>query len=111
MNLLRIFFNVGLAHPWFNISIRNFIINFSLISHFLVLSHLLFRDAGSPLYLTPYIESGDIETGRELARVTEPLDGLAADEAVESFAGFFTVRKETNSNMFFWFFPATVKLN
>lgn len=58
--------------------------------------------------MTPYIESGDIATGRELARVVDPLDGLAADEHVESYAGFFTVEKSTESNMFFWFVPAVV---
>ena len=60
------------------------------------------------MYLTQYIESGDIETGRSLAQVTEPLDGLAAEDHVESYAGFFTVNKATDSNMFFWFVPATV---
>lgn len=64
-------------------------------------------DAGSALFLTPYIESGDIETARELARVVEPLDGLDAGDVVESYAGFFTVTKATDSNMFFWFIPAT----
>jgi hypothetical protein len=73
-----------------------------------LLSYFNFRDAGTPLYLTPYIESGDIETGKEMARVVDPLDGLAAGESVESYAGFFTVNKATRSNMFFWFFPATV---
>ena len=70
-----------------------------------------FSDPGLPLYLTEYIESGDIETGRSLARVTEPLDGLGAEEQVESYAGYFTVKKETDSNMFFWFIPATVSSN
>ena len=72
------------------------------------LSTLNFSDAGSALFLTPYIESGDIETARELARVVEPLDGLDAGDVVESYAGFFTVTKATDSNMFFWFIPATV---
>ena len=39
-----------------------------------------FSDAGLPLYLTPYIESGDIETGRQLAKVVDPLDGLTAGQ-------------------------------
>jgi len=58
--------------------------------------------------LTPFIESGQINEGRELAKVTEPLDGLEQEELVESFSGFLTVNEEKNSNLFFWFFPATV---
>lgn len=27
---------------------------------------------------------------------------------MESYAGYFTVNKEYNSNLFFWFFPAEV---
>jgi hypothetical protein len=36
------------------------------------------------------------------------LDGLDDGDVVESYAGFFTVTKSTDSNMFFWFIPATV---
>ena len=64
-------------------------------------------DVGEPLYLTPYIESGDIATGAELSRVVDPLDGIENDP-FESYAGFFEVRPETGSQMFFWFAPATV---
>ena len=70
---------------------------------------LFFRISSDPLYLTPYIESGDIETGQELAKVTLPLDGLQPEEQPESFSGFITVDKNHDSNMFFWFFPAMVK--
>ena len=31
------------------------------------------EDVGDPLYLTPYIEAGDVETGRSLARVDSSL--------------------------------------
>ena len=64
-------------------------------------------DVGEPLYLTPYIESGDIATGAQLSQVVDPLDGIENDP-IESYSGFFTVRPETDSNMFFWFTPATV---
>ena len=58
------------------------------------------EDVGSPLYLTPYIESGDVETGREMARVdTTMLQGL--DEDMESYSGFITADKANNGNMFF----------
>ena len=65
------------------------------------------RDVGEPLYLTPYIQSGDIATAKSLAQVTDPLPDLE-NENIESYAGFLTVEPSTNNNMFFWFFPATV---
>ena len=67
-------------------------------------------DVGEPLYLTPYIESGDIETGAQLSQVVDPLDGIENDP-FESYAGFITVRPETDSHMFFWFTPATVSID
>ena len=62
------------------------------------------------MYLTPYINSGDIDAARKLSLVTDQLDGIGADEQPESYSGFLTVRNDTNSNMFFWFIPATVNL-
>ena len=63
------------------------------------------EDLGSPLFLAPYIECGDVETGREMAHVnTSMLQGL--NEDIESYSGFLTVDKENHGNMFFWFFPA-----
>jgi len=60
---------------------------------------------GSELYLTPYIESGDVETGRQMAMVdSSKLQNM--NEDVESYSGFLTVDKLNNGNMFFWFFPA-----
>ncbi|XP_047999679.1 venom serine carboxypeptidase-like [Leguminivora glycinivorella] len=56
---------------------------------------------GEPLFLTPYIERGDIKEARRLARVTVN-DSLN----VESYAGFFTVNKAYDSNQFFWYFPS-----
>ena len=64
---------------------------------------------GERLYLTPYIQSGDIETARQLAEVTEPLEGLEPGEQPLSYSGFVTVKEQWNSHMFFWFFPATVR--
>eukprot|EP00105_Crassostrea_gigas_P027928 XP_011449426.1 PREDICTED: probable serine carboxypeptidase CPVL isoform X1 [Crassostrea gigas] len=58
-------------------------------------------DPGKPLFLTPLVEKGQFDMAQKLSRVG-PLDGTD----VESYAGFFTVNKTTNSNMFFWFFPA-----
>jgi len=63
------------------------------------------EDVGVPLFLTDFIENGDIETGREMARVDSTLL-VGIDEDIESYSGFFTVDKPNNGNMFFWFFPA-----
>ena len=65
------------------------------------------QDVGEPLYLTPYIHSGNIELGRELARVVGPMEGIDIAK-IESYSGFITTNAETESNMFFWFFPAMV---
>ena len=61
------------------------------------------EDAGSPLFLTPLIESGHINEARKQAYVQHK---EMAD--VGSYAGYLTVNKEYNSNMFFWFFAAQV---
>ncbi|KAL0274805.1 UNVERIFIED_CONTAM: hypothetical protein PYX00_002843 [Menopon gallinae] len=64
------------------------------------------RNAGEKLILTPYIKSGQIDTARKLAQVP-PLVG-----SVQSYSGFLTVDDEScDSNMFFWFFPASRKWN
>ncbi|KAF5282415.1 hypothetical protein FQR65_LT14309 [Abscondita terminalis] len=54
-----------------------------------------------PLILTPYLEKGNTAEARNAAEVQ--YDKL---EDVKSYAGYFTVSKEFNSNMFFWFFPS-----
>ncbi|KAF5282413.1 hypothetical protein FQR65_LT14307 [Abscondita terminalis] len=56
-----------------------------------------------PLILTPYLEIGNIEEARKLSEVK--YDKI---ENIKSYAGYFTVNKEFNSNMFFWFFPSEV---
>ncbi|CAG12003.1 unnamed protein product, partial [Tetraodon nigroviridis] len=58
-------------------------------------------EPGSPLFLTPYLERGAIDEARRLSLVGE-LPGAN----VKSYAGYLTVNKKYNSNMFFWFFPA-----
>lgn len=58
-------------------------------------------DPGKPLFLSPYIEKGDIQTGRRLSLVQE-LKGTD----VKSYSGYLTVNKTYDSNLFFWFFPA-----
>ncbi|XP_048882335.1 LOW QUALITY PROTEIN: probable serine carboxypeptidase CPVL [Brienomyrus brachyistius] len=60
-------------------------------------------DPGKPLFLSPYIERGNIEEARKLSLVG-PLPGAN----VKSYSGYLTVNKTYNSNLFFWFFPAQV---
>ncbi|ETE69371.1 putative serine carboxypeptidase CPVL [Ophiophagus hannah] len=60
-------------------------------------------DPGQPLFLTPYIESGKTEEGRQLSLV-EHFPG----PNVKSYSGYLTVNMTYNSNLFFWFFPAQV---
>ncbi|XP_060052016.1 probable serine carboxypeptidase CPVL isoform X1 [Erinaceus europaeus] len=61
-------------------------------------------DAGHPLFLTPYIDAGKVTEGRQLSLVA-PFPG----SNVKSYAGYITVNKTYNSNLFFWFFPAQVQ--
>uniref|UniRef100_A0AAZ3RYX5 Serine carboxypeptidase CPVL n=1 Tax=Oncorhynchus tshawytscha TaxID=74940 RepID=A0AAZ3RYX5_ONCTS len=58
-------------------------------------------DPGKPLFLTPYLEKGNIEEARKQSLVG-PLPGAN----VKSYAGYLTVNKKYNSNLYFWFFPA-----
>ncbi|XP_077347484.1 putative serine carboxypeptidase CPVL isoform X2 [Lithobates pipiens] len=60
-------------------------------------------DPGEPLFLTPYLESGKIDEARELSLV-----GNLPGVNVKSYAGYLTVNKTYDSNLFFWFFPAQV---
>ncbi|CAF3480668.1 unnamed protein product [Adineta steineri] len=58
-------------------------------------------DPGQPLFLTPYIESGQIDQARNLSRVN-----LQPDYTYPSYSGYLTVNKTHQSNLFFWFFPS-----
>lgn len=61
----------------------------------------LTEDAGTPLFLTPLIENGKIDEARTKSVVQHKEMG-----DISSYSGYFTVNKEYNSNLFFWFFPA-----
>jgi vitellogenic carboxypeptidase-like protein len=61
-------------------------------------------DVGSKLILTPYIEAGNIDKARTLSAVS----GGPFPADIPSYSGFFTVNKQFDSNLFFWFFPAEV---
>lgn len=58
-------------------------------------------DPGKPLFLTPYIDSGNAAEGRNLSRNHLPNNFLAD---VNSYSGFFTVNKSDGGNLFFWHF-------
>ncbi|CAM2730452.1 unnamed protein product, partial [Rotaria socialis] len=58
-------------------------------------------DPAQPLFLSPYIESGQIDQARNLSRVN-----LQPDYSYPSYSGYLTVNKTLQSNLFFWFFPA-----
>lgn len=55
---------------------------------------------GDPLFLTPYIQSGQINIAKNLSKVNS-LKG-----SIKSYSGFLTVNEKYFSNIFFWFFPA-----
>ncbi|KAF5308714.1 hypothetical protein FQR65_LT06075 [Abscondita terminalis] len=54
-----------------------------------------------PLLLTDLIHSGKFQEAKAKAKVK-----YDKFKHVKSYAGYFTVNKEFNSNTFFWFFPA-----
>ncbi|XP_073977711.1 venom serine carboxypeptidase-like [Rhodnius prolixus] len=56
-----------------------------------------------PLFLTPYIDRGEIEDGKQAAKV--PL----TDQNIVSYSGLLTVNRKFNSNIFFWYFPAEIE--
>ncbi|CAH1183826.1 unnamed protein product [Phaedon cochleariae] len=58
-------------------------------------------DPGVPLFLTPLIEQNKIKEAQTAALVH--FNGF---KNVQSYAGYLTVDKTFNSNLFFWFFPA-----
>ncbi|XP_055467850.1 probable serine carboxypeptidase CPVL [Psammomys obesus] len=61
-------------------------------------------NAGQPLFLTPYIEGGNIKKGQEKS-IVSPFPGMN----LKSYSGYITVNKTYNSNLFFWFFPARIQ--
>lgn len=58
-------------------------------------------DPGAPLILTPLIEQGKIQEAVKASEVN--FNGF---KNVKSYAGYLTVNKNYNSNMFFWYFPS-----
>ncbi|XP_068623383.1 venom serine carboxypeptidase-like [Battus philenor] len=61
--------------------------------------------AGVPLYITPYLKSGNITQAQNLSRVQ-----LTDKMGFKSYAGFFTVNEMYKSNLYFWYFPPFTKI-
>lgn len=59
------------------------------------------QDPGQPVFLSPLIEQGKFDEAQK-ASLVGTLDGTS----LKSYAGFITVNKTYNSNMYFWFFPS-----
>ncbi|XP_039764570.1 venom serine carboxypeptidase-like [Pararge aegeria] len=62
-------------------------------------------EGGEPLLLTPLIEANKLEEARRAAYVDS--DYILPD--MESYAGYLTVNKEYNANLWFWYFPVAEK--
>ncbi|KAH7946401.1 hypothetical protein HPB49_024375 [Dermacentor silvarum] len=62
------------------------------------------ESAGDPLYLTPLINSGQLNEARSRSQTGR----IGGDELgyVLGYSGYLTVNRELNSNLFFWFIPA-----
>lgn len=58
------------------------------------------KNAGDPLMITPYLEKGSIILAQNLSRVS-----ITDKIGFRSHAGFFTIDKNYNSNIYFWYFP------
>lgn len=62
-------------------------------------------DPGDPLYLTDLIRKGNLEDAKRLATVNHTdMNAIAP-----SYSGYLTVDKRFQSNMFFWYFPASLE--
>lgn len=58
-------------------------------------------DPGEPLFLTPLIKKNKEEALKK-AKVVD----LSLFKNINSYSGYLTVNEKTNSNLFFWYFPA-----
>lgn len=58
-----------------------------------------------PLFVTPFLNNKtEVKIIQSMASVNH-----SEFKGIPSFSGFFTVNETTNSNMFFWYFPAAVE--
>ncbi|KAF9423989.1 hypothetical protein HW555_000698 [Spodoptera exigua] len=58
------------------------------------------KDAGVPLFITPYLKTGSISLAQNLSRVS-----ITDTIGFRSHAGFFTIDEKYNSNLYLWYFP------
>lgn len=78
-----------------------------IVSTFATLCLNLVHCLRDPLFLTPLIESGNITEARNLSLVLTLPNSSKNLQNRPSYSGFIEVNKTFNSNLFFWFFPAT----
>ncbi|CAL1542449.1 unnamed protein product [Lymnaea stagnalis] len=71
-----------------------------------LLGFLEIVSASVPLFLTPYLEKGQIKEARGHSRVTE--ENTTGVTIPESYSGFITVDKHLKNHLFFWFFPSAL---
>lgn len=57
-----------------------------------------FKNPSEPLFLTPFIQTDELETARKLSTVKPFL------KSVQSHSGYLTADPRYNSNLFFWYF-------
>ena len=62
------------------------------------------EDVGKALILTPMIKAGKIAEAVKQSKVEGLFPG------VESHSGFFQIDPKADANLFFWYFPAEVRL-
>lgn len=80
-----------------------------LLTTFAILCVTFTHGQSDALFLTPLIASGNISLARNLSLVLT-LPNSSIDIPIrQSYSGLITVNETTNSNLFFWFFPATTK--
>lgn len=96
MFLLRYYFLLGLLFSQYSISECKFPNVYPKLPFVPVTD-----DPGQPLILTPYIEQNKIKEALTASEVH--FNGF---KKVKSYSGYFTVNKQYNSNLFFWFFPS-----
>ncbi|XP_037029414.1 probable serine carboxypeptidase CPVL isoform X2 [Bradysia coprophila] len=80
-----------------------------LLTTFTLFCTTIVHGQSEALFLTPLIASGNISLARNLSLVL-PLPNSSPDiPSRSSYSGLITVNETNNSNLFFWFFPATAK--
>ncbi|CAG7828495.1 unnamed protein product [Allacma fusca] len=62
--------------------------------------------ADGELFLTPFIKNGELDKARALSEDNMKVSNIKSEKEIKSYSGYLTIDEKTNSNLFFWFFPA-----